>query len=173
MEWNCLLLSVTGLLCVIRCRTLSSLCSRLPGEFLSFPPPIKSEHPICAFNISECPIRLTDLRLIVLFSVPSFSAHHLLSYACLLINVQHFAVSFSTFFLSSFILSSLASFLSSMIPVCLVCSVWMYLLLSLSLRNGFFSVGRASVTPEETAEDMLCGNDWKLIFSAGLSTASY
>lgn len=71
------------------------------------------------------------------------------------------------------ILSSLASFLSSMIPVCLVFSVWTYLLLSLSLRNGFFSVGRASVTPEETAEDMLCGNDWKLIFSAGLSTASY
>ncbi len=132
----------------------------------------QSEHPICAFNISECPIRLADLRLIVLFSVPSFSAHHLLSYACLLINVQHFAVSSLPSF-SPFILSSLASFLSSMIPVCLVCSVWMYLLLSLSLRNGFFSVGRASVTPEETAEDMLCGNDWKLIFSAGLSTASY
>ncbi len=79
----------------------------------------QSEHPICAFNISECPIRLADLRLIVLFSVLSFSAHHLLSYACLLINVHYFAVSFSPFFLSLYPL--ILSFFSLIDDSCLPC----------------------------------------------------
>lgn len=141
-----------------------------PKRIAFFSSSHQSEHPICAFNISECPIRLADLRLIVPFSAPSsFTVRHLLSCACLLINVQHFGLSYSPF-----IYPLIPGFFSLVDDsFCLVFSVWTYLLLSLSLRNGFFSVGRASVTPEETAADMLCGNDWKLIFSAGLSTASY
>ncbi len=80
----------------------------------------QSEHPICAFNISECPIRLADLRLIVLFSVLSFSAHHLLSNACLLINVHYLSVSFSPF-----IYPLIFSFFSLIDDSCFPCfSVW-------------------------------------------------
>lgn len=98
----------------------------------------QSEHPICAFNISECPIRLADLRLIVLFSVPSFSAHHLLSYACLLINVQHFAVSFSTF-----IYPLILSFFSLIDDSCLPCFLCLDISLPfpLSVMDFSMSVG--------------------------------
>lgn len=113
-----------------------------PRRISFFSSSYQSEHPIYAFNISECPIRLADLWLIVLFCF--FLLYTSSSFLHLLFDKHSALWSFFLYLLSLplSILSSLASFLSLWFFFALFSlSGCIYSASSLSIMDFSLSVG--------------------------------